>query len=301
MNPFLTIEDLSVTFSVQGKPLHAVRGVSFTMQKGESVGIVGESGCGKSATVQAIAGLSTGKVTGTILLEGKERLQPGRDIGIVFQDPMTSLNPTMKIGAQITEGLLYHKLARRREAQQKALELLHLVGLSEPALRMEQYPHQLSGGMRQRVLIAIALICHPRLLIADESTTALDAHTRHQILSLLKQMQEHFQLSLLVISHDLKVVAEICQQVLIFYAGKIIERGPVQEVLHHPKHPYTQMLLNSLPRPDQSRQEPLQSIEGSPPNLLTLPQGCAFRNRCPYAALKCQEEPQGPIACWRAL
>lgn len=299
MDPLLLVENLRVTFTVQGKPLHAVRGISFEIAPGEALGIVGESGCGKSAAVQAITRLTPGHITGKILFEGKESIAPGKKIGMVFQDPMTSLNPTMKIGAQISEGLIYHKIADRAAAKKRAVELLRLVGVNDPELRVHQYPHEFSGGMRQRVLIAIAIACNPRLLIADEPTTALDVTIQAQILDLIQRMQEHFQMSLLLISHDFGVIAKVCKRVLVMYAGKIIESGPVAEVLSKPQHPYTQMLLNSIPRLDRPRSEPLQPIEGTPPNL-TLPiQGCAFKERCPYAALKCNQEPLGKIACWR--
>lgn len=301
MKPLLEVENLRVTFSAKGQKLYAVRGLSFTIGEGEAVGIVGESGSGKSAAVQGITGLTEGQVSGKVLFEGKEGIELGTKVGMVFQDPMTSLNPTMKIGAQICEGLLFHKLASREEAKDKAIELLRLVGIAEPEIRIHQYPHQLSGGMRQRVLIAIALSCKPRLLIADEATTALDGIVRRQILDLIREMRRHFSLSLLLISHDFNVVAAICERIFVMYAGKIVESGTVEEVLRRPQHPYTQLLLKSLPQPDQPRSEPLQAIEGSPPNLLTLPQGCAFRERCPYAAIKCREEPPGPIACWRVL
>ena len=300
MTPLLVVENLHVTFSVQGQPLHAVRGISFEVLKGEAVGIVGESGCGKSAAVQSITRLTPGKISGKILFEGRSNIAPGKEIGMVFQDPMTSLNPTMKIGAQITEGLIFHKMTSRHEAKQKAIELLKLVGISDPELRVNQYPHEFSGGMRQRVLIAIATACNPQLLIADEPTTALDVTVQAQILDLLKQMQKHFQMSLLLISHDFDVIARVCSKVLVMYAGKIVERGSVEDVLQRPQHPYTQMLLNSRPRLDRPRSEPLQAIEGSPPNLRFIPNGCSFKERCPYAAPKCNQEPIGPVACWRA-
>ncbi len=296
----LQVEDLWVTFSVEGKELQAVRGISFEIGEGETVGIVGESGCGKSAAVQALIGLTPGKISGKILFEGKEDPTPGKKIGMVFQDPMTALNPTMKIGAQISEGLVFHKLASRKKARAKAIELLHLVGISNPEIWVDQFPHQCSGGMRQRVLIAIAIACNPRLLIADEPTTALDMPIQTQILDLIQQMRNHFQMSLLLISHDFGVVARICERILVMYAGKIVESGRVEDVLQKPRHPYTQMLLHSLPRLDRPKSEPLQIIEGSPPNLLILPKGCPFKERCPYAALKCSEEPPpGPVACWR--
>ncbi len=306
----LQVENLSVGFSVQGRELLAVRGISFDVLAGEAVGIVGESGCGKSAAVQALMRLTpASRVAGKVLFEGEDLLRKderalrevrGRKIGMVFQDPMTSLNPTMKIGAQIVEGLLFHQLADRKQAKAKAVELLKLVGVPEPEARVKQYPHQLSGGMRQRVLIAIALACNPSLLIADEPTTALDVTIQAQILDLLKQMQRHFQTSLLLITHDLGVVASICEKVLVMYAGKIVERGTVEEVLLNPRHPYTQMLLRSLPRIDKPRSELLLSIEGSPPNLLFPRKGCAFKERCPYAMDQCNEEPPSisSAACW---
>jgi len=299
MDPLLLVENLHVTFSVQGQKLHAVRGISFEVGVGEAVGIVGESGCGKSAAVQAITRLTPGKVTGKIIFEGKENIAPGKEIGMVFQDPMTSLNPTMKIGAQISEGLVFHKIASRWEAKLKAIELLKLVGISNPELRVNQYPHEFSGGMRQRVLIAIAIACKPSLLIADEPTTALDVTVQAQILELLKQMQKHLQMSLLLISHDFGVIARVCTRVLVMYAGKIVESGNVEDVLQRPQHPYTQMLLNSRPQINRPRSEPLQAIEGTPPNLLLPLNGCAFKDRCPYAAPKCTQEPTGQIACWR--
>lgn len=296
----LSVEDLWVSFKVQGKKLPAVRGVSFSLERGDSVGIVGESGSGKSALAYAIQHLSAGEVTGNITFEKEVLTKVDRRIGMVFQDPMTALNPTMTVGAQIAEGLIYHKLMRKQEAWGKALELLQLVGVSHPEIRLRQYPHELSGGMRQRVLIAIALACNPLLLIADEPTTALDVSVQAQILDLIQRLQNHFQMSLLLISHDFGVIASICKKVLVMYAGKIVEQGSVEEILQHPKHPYTQLLLQALPRLDRPHTEPLIPIEGSPPNLLHLPKGCAFQERCPYAALKCQEEPQGVVACWRA-
>lgn len=227
MRPLLEVHNLWVTF--QKTPV--VRGISFDLAEGEALGIVGGSGSGKTATVEAINRLSSATVTGRILFDGKETLNRGKDIGMVFQDPMTFLNPTMKIGTQIKEGLLYHNMAPRKEAERKALELLELVGISNPADRMDQYPHQLSGGMRQRVLIAIGIACHPRLLIADEPTTALDAITQTQILRLIKELQNHFKMSLLLISHDPRVIAALCDRVIVMDNGEIVKEGPVQEVL----------------------------------------------------------------------
>lgn len=256
MDPLLEVKDLSVTF----RSLPAVRGISFSIQSGESVGIVGESGCGKTAAVQAILGLTSGQVTGTIHFEGSPRIEPGKKIGMVFQDPMTALNPTLKIGFQVAEGMIYHRLASRKEAQRKTLELLRLVGIPDPEARAHQYPHELSGGMRQRVLLAIALSCTPRLLIADEPTTALDARLQAQILSLIHRMRQHFQMALLLISHDFSVIASLCERILVMYAGKIVESGSTQEVLHRPQHPYTQALLHSIPSLDFPRSQPLPTL-----------------------------------------
>lgn len=274
----LEVEDLHVSFG----SLHAVRGVSLSVKDGKALGIVGESGCGKSSLAHAIARLTSGKVSGKISLNGLEIRRPHPNIGIVFQDPMSSLNPTMKIGAQIMEGLIFHKLAGRKEAKTKALELLHLVKVSHPEARMRQYPHELSGGMRQRVLIAIALACNPSLLIADEPTTALDATVQVQILDLIKQMQNHFKMGLLLISHDFGVIAKLCDEVLVMYAGKIVERGSVLDVLHFPKHPYTKMLLNSLPRIDRS---PLIPIDGSPPTYSNPSTAALFKKDAPMRPL----------------
>lgn len=297
----LEVEDLAVTFKTMGKLQYAVRGISFRIAPSESVGIVGESGCGKSAAVQAINGLSSGLVKGRILFQGNEIKAPNKQIGMIFQDPMTSLNPTMKIGDQIAEGMIYHKIANRKEAKEKSIDLLRLVGVTDPEIRFHQFPHQFSGGMRQRVLIAIAIACNPKLLIADEPTTALDVTIQAQILDLIKKMQKHFQMSLLLISHDFGVIASSCEKVLVMYAGKIVESGTVEKVLHSPQHPYTQMLLSSIPRLDLPRNIPLKPIEGSLPSLCDPPKGCSFRERCPFAALKCREEPSGPVACWRAI
>jgi len=311
-NKILEVKDLQVGFSIQGRELLAVRGINFHIEKGEAVGIVGESGCGKSASVQAMLRLTpASRISGEVLLDGENLLQKnekelrqvrGKKVGMIFQDPMTSLNPTMKVGAQIAEGMIYHKIAVGKEAKEKAIELLKLVGVPEPELRVHQYPHQLSGGMRQRVLIATALACNPQLLIADEPTTALDVTIQAQILDLLKRMQQHFGTSLLLITHDLGVVASVCERILVMYAGKIVEQGNVEDVLTNPKHPYTQMLLRSLPHLDKPRTDLLLAIEGSPPNLLFPPKGCAFKPRCPFAKDLCDKEPpmEAQTACWLA-
>jgi len=309
MTHLLEVENLRVSFSIYGKELQAVRGISFSVQSGEAVGVVGESGCGKSAAAGALLGLvPSARVEGSVRFLGEEILQKkekelqkirGLQIGMVFQDPMAALNPTMTIGAQLMEGLVYHGLATRKEARARALKLLEEVEVPQPEERLKQYPHQLSGGMRQRVLIAIAISANPRLLIADEPTTALDVTVQSQILELLRQKSR--SMSLLLITHDLGVVAETCEKILVFYAGKIVEQGPVNQILSEPRHPYTQLLLRSLPRLEKPRSESLQPIAGAPPNLLALPPGCAFKERCPFAMPICNREPPfiGSAACWR--
>src|SRR3990167_145844 len=264
--PLLQVEDLRVSFSIHQKKIEAVRGISFSIGAGETVGLVGESGSGKTAAVQALTRLTTAQsIEGRALFNGSDLLQKtpenlravrGREIGMIFQDPMTFLNPTMTIGWQIAEGLIYHKLATKQEALLQAVELLRLVGVSDPEQRIGQYPHHLSGGMRQRVLIAIAIACKPRLLIADEPTTALDMALSTQILDLLCSLQKTLHTSLLLITHDLNIVANVCNRVLVMRAGQIVEEGTTSEVLSHPKHPYTQMLLQAIPRLVANRREP---------------------------------------------
>jgi len=304
----LKVQDLHVFFSIYGRKLHAVRGVSFEIQDGEAIGIVGESGCGKSATAQAILRLSNAaEIQGSVYLDGEELLEKtevemqkirGKKVGMVFQDPMSSLNPTMTIGHQIMEGLLHHGICSKKEARQRTIELLKKTDVPYPEERFKQYPHQLSGGMRQRVLIAIALSAKPKLIIADEPTTALDMTIQAQILELFKRRGE--KTSLLLISHDLSVIAKSCQRVLVFYAGKIVESGPVQDILKTPRHPYTQMLLRSLPNLNRSRSEPLVPIPGSPPNLFYPISGCPFLERCPHRTDRCNKEPPfiNSSACW---
>jgi oligopeptide transport system ATP-binding protein len=308
----LEVKDLQVSFSIQGQKLKAVRGVSFQVNAGEIVGLVGESGCGKSATVHSLLKLDPSQeITGKALFKGEDLVAKssselnrfrGREIGMIFQDPMTSLNPTMRIGNQIAEGLIYHKLATSKEALQKALTLLDLVGISDPKTCIQQYPHSLSGGMRQRVLIAIAIACSPKLIIADEPTTALDVTISAQILALLKSLCQRLETSLLLITHDLSIVASVCDRVLVMYAGKIIEQGPVEEIFYRPKHPYTKMLLHTIPRIDRPRLEKISPIKGCPPNLFTTFTGCPFAPRCPRAVEQChREEPAlvNSVACWR--
>ena len=314
MTKILDVQNITVSFSINGQKLHAVRGVSFDLNEGEAIGIVGESGCGKSVTVQSITRLVPSPPsqieTGHVFHHGIDLLQAtpkylrsvrGREIGMIFQDPMTSLNPTMKIGAQIMEGMLYHKLFARNIAKERAIELLHVVGIPEPELRFSQFPHQLSGGMRQRVLIAIALAAEPRILIADEPTTALDPTIQTQILALLKELQQNFNMSLILISHDIGVVARLCDRIFVMYAGKIVEHGLAHEVLNSPCHPYTRKLLHSLPRLDCPHGEPLCAIDGSPPSLFYLPSGCTFAPRCTYAKPICHSTYpplDSRVSCW---
>ncbi|MBT9252848.1 MAG: ABC transporter ATP-binding protein [Brockia lithotrophica] len=300
--PLLRVEDLDVDFHTFAGVVQAVRGVSFELGYGETLAIVGESGSGKSVTAQAILGLlpqPPARIrSGRILFGGRNLLElterewenvRGREIAMVFQDPMTALNPTMTIGRQISEGYQKHMGAGAREAEEWAVELLRLVGIPQPEIRIRQYPHEFSGGMRQRVVIAIALAARPKLIIADEPTTALDVTIQAQILELLMDLKERFGTSLILITHDLGVVARVADRVLVMYAGEAAEWGSAEEVFAETRHPYTWGLLNSLPRLDKDRREPLLSIPGSPPNLLKPPPGCAFHPRCPFAMEICRQ------------
>ncbi|WAH36640.1 ABC transporter ATP-binding protein [Alicyclobacillus dauci] len=310
----LQIKDLKVHFPTQIGTVQAVRGLDLTLEEGKTLSIVGESGSGKSVAVQSVMRLlpSHAKISGEILWNGKNLLGlaekqmqsvRGREIGMIFQDPMTSLNPTMKVGHQIAESILQHERMSAKKAVEKAVELLDLVGIPDPRRRAASYPHQFSGGMRQRAVIAIAIACSPRLLIADEPTTALDVTVQAQILELLKDLQKQMGMALLLITHDLAVVGEVADEVAVMYAGKPIEYGPVEDVLHRPTHPYTQGLLRSRPIPGS--REPLISIPGTPPDLLNPPQGCAFASRCPHAMRICKDyQPDvetidnKQVACW---
>lgn len=299
----LDIKDLSISFQTSAGEVRAIRGVDLTLYKGETLAIVGESGSGKSVTVKAVMGILSGNETinsGTIMfrhtdetgevtedllkLKKKEmrRRINGRHIAMVFQDPMTSLNPTMSVGAQIMEGMIYHFNTPRKEAHEKAVNLLKLVGISDPEKRMKNYPHQLSGGMRQRVVIAIALACDPELLICDEPTTALDVTIQAKILELIKDIQKKTGISVIYITHDLGVVAKVADDVAVMYAGKIIERGTTEEIFYDPRHPYTWGLLSAMPDLEV-RDDVLYTIPGSPPNLLKKVEGDAFAPRNIYA------------------
>jgi dipeptide transport system ATP-binding protein len=297
----LTVEDLHVSFTTFGGEVQALRGVTFDLYKGETLAIVGESGCGKSVTANTIMGLipqPPGKIkNGKVLFKNqnlvkmsKSRLRKvqGVDISMIFQDPMTALNPTLQVGEQLTEGLRTHQKVSKATAYTRAIEMLNLVGIPNPKERMKQYPHQFSGGMRQRIVIAIALICEPELLIADEPTTALDVTIQAQILELFEEIQEKMGVSIILITHDLGVVAKIADRIAVMYAGKIIETGDKREIFYTPQHPYTKGLLNSVPRLDLAEEE-LQPIEGTPPDLFSPPKGCPFTARCAFAMEVCGE------------
>lgn len=317
--PLLEVKDLSVAFRTYGGTVKAVRNVSFHINKGETVGIVGESGCGKSATAQAVIRLipsPPGMIeNGEILFEGIDLLKKtskemerirGKEVSMIFQDPMSSLNPTMKIGRQIFEILQKHLKFSKRQAQARSIELMHEVGISDPEKRLNQYPHEFSGGMRQRAMIALALACNPKLLIADEPTTALDVTIQAQILNLMKDIQQKKQMSIVLITHDLGIVAGMCDRVLVMYGGTLVEVSEVNELYASPFHPYTKGLLKSVPRLDMDKKRELVPIKGTPPHLLHPPKGCPFIARCPYAMLICNQEfppistlsDSHQAACW---
>jgi oligopeptide transport system ATP-binding protein len=316
--PLLDVKNLSISFRTYLGIVHAVQDVSFAIEKGETVAIVGESGCGKSVTARAVMGLipyppghiDQGEIVfegQSLLLKSKKEMEKirGKEIGMIFQDPMTSLNPTMRIGNQIIEGLVKHQSLSKQAAKKQAFEMLTLVGISQPEKRMMQYPHELSGGMRQRVVIAIALACNPKLLIADEPTTALDVTIQAQILELMQEIQAKMGTSIILITHDLGIVAGMCNRVIVMYSGQIMEAGSTEQIYSKPKHPYTHGLLRSVPRLDMDREKELIPIYGTPPSLLNPPGGCPFRTRCPYAMRICSERPpleylsEGhQVACW---
>jgi peptide/nickel transport system ATP-binding protein len=298
----LAIHNLKTSFFTQDGEVQSVRGVSFTVNQGEVVGIVGESGSGKSVTAKSILSLikPPGKIIdGEIMFRGENLLAKtekelrsirGNRIAMIFQDPMTSLNPVVKIGKQVAEVMMRHRKISRAEAWNHALELLKQVGIPSPEERLNQYPHELSGGMRQRVMIAMAISCNPDLLIADEPTTALDVTIQAQILELMKELQKKTNTSIIMITHDLGVVAQLCSKVIVMYGGLIMEEGPVKEIFADPQHPYTQGLLRSIPKSIVGEKERLQPIEGTAPNLLNPPSGCPFADRCPHAMAICNKE-----------
>jgi len=298
--PLLDVRDLRTAFLTDDGIVGAVDGVSFSLDAGRTLGIVGESGCGKSVTNLTIMGLNpkTARVSGQALLRGEDLLQAaprrlreirGNEIAMIFQDPMTSLNPVHRIGDQLVEAVLLHNDISHAEAKARALESLEEVGIPQAARRIDDYPHQFSGGMRQRVMIAMALINDPDVLIADEPTTALDVTTQAQIISLIAQLQKEHGTAVIIITHDLGVVAEIADEIVVMYAARVVERGPVDELFERPSHPYTWGLLGSLPRLEADV-ERLAQIPGQPPSLLAPPRGCRFNPRCPYAFQRCHDE-----------
>jgi oligopeptide/dipeptide ABC transporter ATP-binding protein len=300
----LSVRGLKVRFATEDGTVHAVDGVDFELDRGKVLGIVGESGSGKSVTAMTILGLTRDKNTrfeGEVEYKGQNLLQlsesrlrdvRGNEIAMIFQDPMTSLNPVYTVGDQIVEAILTHEGPTKREAKKRAVELLRQVGIPNPQQRANDYPHQFSGGMRQRAMIAMALSCNPDVLIADEPTTALDVTIQAQILELLDKLRADFDSSVILITHDLGVVAEVADEIIVMYAGRVVERGLKRQIFYDPQHPYTWGLLGSIPRLDRPKPKKLYSIEGTPPSLINLPRGCKFRPRCPHAFEKCQEEPE---------
>ena len=300
MATLLDIRNLETQFQTSAGVVQAVDKISYTVEEGETVAIVGESGCGKSVSALSILGLipnPPGRIVGgeinfmgqdlTKVTDAELREIRGRDIGMVFQEPMTSLNPVLSIGLQLTETMQLHRGLTRAEADSRAVELMGMVGISEPERRLRQYPHHLSGGMRQRVMIALALSCEPKLIIADEPTTALDVTIQAQILELMKDLTRRLGVANIVITHNLGVVARYADRVNVMYAGRIIESGTAEQIYHAPTHPYTLGLLHSVPRMDQPRGQKLVPIQGQPPDLTRLDGGCPFRPRCTFAIDKC--------------
>jgi oligopeptide/dipeptide ABC transporter ATP-binding protein len=311
MPPLLEVKDLRTHFYTQDGVVKAVDGVSFYVDKGETLGIVGESGSGKSVTSLSIMRLipsPPGKIAGgQILFDGDDLLKysedemrhvRGKDIAMIFQDPMTSLNPVLTIGRQITESLELHMKMTGKEARNRAVELLAMVGIPSPEKRLDDYPHQFSGGMRQRVMIAMALSCNPQLLIADEPTTALDVTIQAQILELIGKLQEELGMAVIIITHDLGVVAGMADRVNVMYAGRVIEEGPTEQIFADPRMPYTIGLLQSIPRLDEERGHKLDPIRGLPPDLINLPPVCPFSPRCDYVQDACYQQvpPLRPVA-----
>ena len=290
----LEIRDLKVHFDTEDGLVKAVDGVSYTVDVGQTLGIVGESGSGKSVSSLTVMGLTrarNARITGEILFEGRDLLKlpesdlrqiRGNDIAMIFQAPLSSLHPFYKVGAQIAEGVLAHRDVSKAQAWDRAVEMLSLVGIPEPRKRADSYPHEFSGGMRQRAMIAMALANDPKLLIADEPTTALDVTVQAQILELIERLQSEFDTAVVVITHDLGVVAEMADEIAVMYAGRIVEKGTADTIFNGPEHPYTWGLLHSIPRMDAARDEALVPIQGRPPSLINLPGGCSFHPRCPY-------------------
>lgn len=302
-NKVIEIENLSTVFGPKKEQIRAIDGVSFYVCRGEMVGIVGESGCGKSVTSQSIMRLYDEKeevsYSGTVRFEGENLMEipykemdkiRGNRIAMIFQDALSSLNPVYTVGNQVVEAICIHQNVEKKEAWQKAVEMLTKVGISEPEKRMRQYPHELSGGMRQRVMIAIALCCKPDLLIADEPTTALDVTVQAQIMDLIQQLKEEENMGVILITHDMAVVAENCDRVIVMYLGQMVEEASVTDIFEHPLHPYTIGLIQSIPQMTTDSEQELFMIKGSLPLLTQIKKGCRFASRCPYATDKCREE-----------
>jgi oligopeptide/dipeptide ABC transporter ATP-binding protein len=299
----LEVKGLNVRFVTEDGLVRAVDGVDFELDRGKVFGIVGESGSGKSVTAMTILGLTRDRNTrfeGEVIYKGKNLLAMpesrlrdvrGNEIAMIFQDPMTSLNPVYKVGDQIVEAIMTHEDVTKRVARQRSIELLRQVGIPNASQRVDDYPHQFSGGMRQRAMIAMALSCNPDVLIADEPTTALDVTIQAQILELIDKLKDDFDSAVILITHDLGVVAEVADEIIVMYAGRVVERGSKRDIFYDPQHPYTWGLLGSIPRLDRPKPKKLHSIRGLPPSLINLPRGCKFRPRCPHAFEKCEEEP----------
>jgi oligopeptide/dipeptide ABC transporter ATP-binding protein len=299
----LEVTDLHVQFATEDGVVRAVDGVSFELERGKVLGIVGESGSGKSVTAMTLLGLTRGvnaKFEGAIDYKGEDLLKMseaklrrfrGNELAMIFQDPMTSMNPVYRIGAQISEAIRTHEDVSKQTARNRAVQLLRQVGIPQPEERVDDYPHQFSGGMRQRAMIAMALANNPDVLIADEPTTALDVTIQAQIIELIDKLKDDFNSSVILITHDLGVVADIADDIAVMYAGRVVEYGTKRQVFYDPQHPYTWGLLGSIPRLDREKPEKLASIAGAPPSLINLPQGCKFRPRCPHAFSKCTEHP----------
>lgn len=318
MSKLLEVKDLKTSFKTHIGGVQSVRGVSFHLEKGEALGVVGESGCGKSVTMMTIMRLlgENAKINvEKIIFDDKDITKPteklmqtirGNDMSMIFQDPMTSLNPLFTVGDQLTEHLIKHKKISKKEANEKAIKMLDMVGIPSPEKRLKQYPHEFSGGMRQRVMIAMSLICEPKLIIADEPTTALDVTIQAQILDLMKDLKSKLDTSIILITHDLGVVADLCSRINVMYGGLIVEEGTTEDIFYRGRHPYTWGLLRSVPNPKSELKEKLVPIEGQPPDLLKPPIGCPFTARCDYAMKICKEK-QPPLfeisnghraACW---
>ncbi len=298
----LQLKELDVNFETYDGDVHAVTGLNFSISAGDALAIVGESGCGKTQAMMAVMGLlaENGKAGGEALFNGKDLLQMsvtelnerrGKKIAMIFQDPMTSLNPYLRIEKQMIEVVMHHQGLGKTEARAHAIEMLRAVRIADPEQRIRQYPHEFSGGMRQRVMVAMGLLCQPDLLIADEPTAALDVTVQAQISKLMSELRSKSNTAIILITHDLGVVAGLCDRVLVMYAGQAVECGTVEQIFYQPRHPYTQGLLASVPRMDQSVDSELNAIPGNPPSLLSLPKGCRFRERCPKAHDACREEP----------